>query len=146
MTAFLGIVSAFVARLNQAPAVSDTVLRARDRNIPETKAKAINVTYVGSRPAESVIDGSPVDWTSMIAVECYAKTPANSTPDVALDELINDVYVRLAQDPTLGGLVDEIGTPSIEADYDSIGQRTGWAVMKYPVLHRTSNNTLEPET
>lgn len=143
MTAFIDIVSAFVTRLNQAPAVCDTVLRARDRAVPETKDKALNVTFVGSKPTDGAIDGAPVDWSTVIVVECYAKTPATSTPDVALDALLNDVYVRLAQDQTLGGLVEDIGVPSIEADYDSIGQRTGWAAMKYTVSHRTSNNTLE---
>ena len=75
-------------------------------------------------------------------VECYAKT-IGEAPDVPLDELIAGVYERLAADITLGELVTDIGVPTIQIDYDSHGQRTGWAVMKYPVEHRTSHHKLE---
>ena len=49
-TAFLQIVSAFVDRLESAPAVCDTVLRANDRRVPESKSRALNVYHAGSRP------------------------------------------------------------------------------------------------
>lgn len=141
-TAFLQIVSAFVDRLQAGPAVCDTVLRANDRRVPDSKLKALNVYHAGSKPMEGAIYGAPVDWLTGIVVECYAKTIGDA-PDVPLDELIDGVYQRLAADFTLGDLVDDIGVPTIQIDYDSHGQRTGWAVMKYPVEHRTSHNKLE---
>lgn len=142
-TAFLDITTAFIARLETVPAVCDTILRANDRRVPENKAKALNVYHAGSRPNEGAIAGAPIDWISGIVVECYAKS-STETPDAAVDQLIQDVYARLAADITLGGLVDDIGVPTIQIDYDAQGQKTGWAVLKYPVEHRTDNNTLEP--
>lgn len=141
-TAFLQIVSAFVYRLQAGPAVCDTVLRANDRQVPASKSQALNVYHAGSRPQEGAIYGAPIDWLTGIVVECYAKTIAEA-PDVPLDELIQGVFERLAADITLADLVDDIGVPTIQIDYDSHGQRTGWAVMKYPVAHRTSDNKLE---
>jgi hypothetical protein len=141
-TAFLDITAAVVAILNAAPAVSETILQANDRHVPESKVNALNVYHAGSKPEDGAIYGAPIDWTTGIVIECYAKT-STETSDVAVDPLIKAVYGRLASDRTLGGLVEDIGVPTIQMDYDSKGQRTGWAVMKYPVEHRTSNNTLE---
>lgn len=141
-TDFLKITAAVVGALEATPSVCDTVLRANDRRVPESKTKAINIYHAGSRPEEGAIAGAPIDWITGIVVECYAKTLTDA-PDVAVDELILKVFERLAQDSTLGGLVTDIGVPTIQLDYDAHGQRTGWAVMKYPVEHRTSNNTLD---
>jgi hypothetical protein len=52
------------------------------------------------------------------------------------------VYGRLAQDTTLGGLVDDIGEPMLEAEYSSEGKKTGWIRMTYVIQHRTENLTL----
>lgn len=143
MTAFADLTAAIKSSLEQAPAVCDTILRARDRRVPESKQRAINITFVGARPVEGEINGAPIDWQTTVVVECYAKAAADESADVPLDELVGTVFARLAADHTLGGLVDDISAPTIEADFDSLGERTGWAAMKYTVLHRTANNTLE---
>ena len=141
-TPFALIVSAFIDALDATPAIADVVLRASDRAAPEDKAKAINVVFMGASPQRGTINGAPVDWLSRIGVECYAKTK-NDTPDVVVDDVMKAAYERLASDRTLGGVVDDIGEPEIRAEYDSHGQKTGWVLMTYTVLHRTQNNTLE---
>jgi hypothetical protein len=142
MTAFADITAAFIAALSTAPAVSANIYRARDRVIAEDQATAINVQFDGSEPYAGVMFGAPIDWTSKITVECYARS-ATTSGDLAVDPLLSAAYARLATDTTLGGMVADIGYPHIGAEYDSQGQKTGWVRMTYSVSHRTSNLTLD---
>lgn len=141
-TAFSKVTAAIVAALQAAPAVSAQIYRARDRSVPENCADAVNVQFEGSEPNRGAINGAPVDWISRIAVDCYARS-RTLEGDEAVDELLQSVYERLAANPTLGGVVDDIGEPDIVADYDSLGQKTGWVRLTYPILHRTTGGSLE---
>lgn len=142
MTAFADITAAFIAALSTAPAVSANIFRARDRAIAEDQATAINVQFDGADPYAGAMHGAPVDWLSRISVECYARSSVVSG-DLAVDPLFATVYARLAADTTLGGAVANIGAPSIEAESDAQGQKTGWVRLSYLVSHRTSNLTLD---
>lgn len=140
-TAFNGIVAAFVAALQAAPAVSDDIEHARTRTVPEDSDTAVNVFFDGAAPSPGAIRQAPVDWTTRIVVELYARS--SSVPgDLAIDELIGATYARLAADSTLGGLVSDTGVPTIDAVYDSHGQKTGVYQLAYSVLHRTDNLTI----
>lgn len=141
-TAFANITAAIVSLLKTEPAVSANIFRARDRQMAEEYANAINVQFEGTDPNPGAINGAPVDWNSKFSVECYARTSTTS-PDLAVDPLIAAVYERIAADTTLGGLVTDIGSPIIDAEYSAEGQKTGWVRMTYPILHRTSNLTLD---
>ena len=138
MTVFVDIVSSIIALLNAATPVSSMITRARDKAIPETAANAINVQFDAAQPSPGVILGAPVDWTSKIIVDCYARSMITSG-DLAVDPLLSGVYARLAADTTLGGKVSFIGVPNIETEYDSQGQKTGWIRMTYFIEHRTTN-------
>lgn len=142
MSAFSEIVAAFVAALQANPPVCDVVLRANDRRVGEGTMEAVNVYHAASNPREAAIQGAPVDWVTGIVIDCFART-TGETADLAVDRLLERVYARLAADSTLGGLVDDIGLPTLQLDYDTHGQRTGWVVMRYPVQHRTNAFTLE---
>lgn len=142
ITSFATITGAIVALLQAEPALSQQVFRARDRQLAEEFPDAINVQFDYSTPSRGAISGAPVDWDSKFTIECYART-STTTADLAVDPLLMQVYRRIAADRTLGGLVDDIGEPTIEAEYTAEQQRTGWVRMSYPVMHRTNNNTLE---
>jgi hypothetical protein len=141
-TAFSLIAAAFVAALQTAPAVSAKVYRQRERPITSDDVTAVNVQFDGAVPTPGAIAGAPVDWRTRIMVECYARS-ASASGDVAVDELLKQVYARLAADSTLGGMVANIGEPMIEADCDALGQKTGMVRLTYVVEHRTSNFSLE---
>jgi hypothetical protein len=141
-TAFANITAAFITALSTEPAVSSHIFRARDRQIAEDCTDAVNVQFDGAEPNAGVMHNAPVDWRSRISVECYARS-SSSSGDVAVDALLAAVYARLAQDTTLGGVVDDIGMPTLEAEYETQGQKTGWVRLTYSVLHRTSNLTLD---
>ena len=142
MTQFANITAAFIAALSNAPAVSANIFRARDRTMAEEHIDAINVQFDGADPYTGAMYGAPVDWLSKISVECYARSSVVSG-DLAVDPLFATAYARLAADSTLGGAVADIGTPSIEAENDAQGQKTGWVRLSYLVSHRTSHLTLD---
>lgn len=141
MTAFADIAAKFVDVLIAAPAVSMNVFRARSREVAEQHADAVNVYFEGADPVTSTIAGAPIDWVSRIVIECYART-STTTADVAVDPLIGKVFEKIAADTTLGSLVAYVGPPTIDTEYNALGQKTGWVRMTYPVEHRTSNSTL----
>jgi hypothetical protein len=140
-TAFSGVVAAFVAALEAAPAVCDTIDRARTRPVSDQVASAVNVQWDGAFPQRGAIHGAPVDWTTKVTVDCYASS-VRDTGDVAVDPLLQKVYERLAADTTLGGVVTDVGVPAIEIEYTSEGKKSGWARLTYVVEHRTSNLNL----
>lgn len=141
-TAFTRIADAIVAALQADPPVSTHIERGRDSQIPAEWDDAIDIQFDGAEPHPGAIAGAPVDWMTRISVDCYAR---GTTADggAAVDALLSAAYARLAQDATLGGVVDDIGTPQIAAERDSLGQKTGWVRLLYSVQHRTTNSTLD---
>lgn len=142
-SAFDQIVTAFVAKLQEAPAVCDVVIKNDGRAIDEACQEAVVVFYAGSSmPNRGVITGAPLDWTSRIVVDCFARSKTLSGAE-AVDALMSRVFERLANNPNLGNSEWDIGAPSIDPDADLQAQRTGSAQLTYFVEHRTRNNTLE---
>jgi hypothetical protein len=142
-SAFSKITAALVEMLRADPPLAEVVYRARSRVVPEKAATAINVQFNGALPSASVIAGAPIDWVSKFSIECLARGSVTVGSDEAMDPLLLGVFDRIAADRTLGGLVDDIGEPMIEADYSAEGEKTGWVCLTYPVEHRTQNSTLE---
>lgn len=140
-SAFSAIVGAIVDALSAAPEISRNIFRARERTLAESHVTAINVQWDGAMPNRGAIKGAPIDWQSKVTVECYARSTTQGG-DLAVDPLMVAVYERLANDPTLGGLVSDIECVGIEAQNDSQGQKTGWVGITYSVSHRTSNDKL----
>lgn len=141
MSAFETIVSAVIDALEADPPVSPLIMRAGTRPVPESADTAVNVFFDGAVPSRSTITGAPLDWTTRVAIELYARS-STTTGDLAVSNLMSAVFARLAADATLGGLVDDIGAPSVDPVYDSQGQKTGTYRLTYPVQHRTDNNTI----
>lgn len=142
-TAFSGIVAAIVARLSEAPAVCEAkaIYRARAGVIPDQVDQAISVQFERSTPVAGGIAGAPIDWASVITVECFARSVVEAG-DLAVDPLLQAVFERLAADPTLGGLVGDLAIAGVEAENTSDGKKTGWARLTYVADHRTNNSTL----
>jgi hypothetical protein len=142
-SAFSKITGALVQLVEAEPPIADAVYRARSRAVPQSIRRAINVQFDIGLPQPGAINGAPVDWTSKFSIECFARADAEQNNDEAVDPLLMEVYRRIAADTTLGGLVDNVGEPMIEAEYTADGERTGWVRMTYPIEHRTQQSTLE---
>jgi len=143
-SAFSDITGALMRLLQAEPPIADVVYRARSRVIVQGVTRAINVQFDGGVPQAGVINGAPINWTSKFSIECFARVANAENNDEAVDPLLTAVYSRIAADRTLGGLVDYVGEPMVEAEYSAEGERTGWIRMSYPVEHVTEQSTLEP--
>lgn len=142
-TAFSKIVSAVMATLAATPAVCKSIHRARAHVVPEQEEESISVQWEQAIPQHGTIARAPIDWSSRITVDCYARSGAvGTTGDVVVDPLLERVYERLAADPTLGSMIDDLVIAGIEAENTSEGKKTGWVRLTYIAQHRTENSLL----
>ncbi|ARV17479.1 hypothetical protein AEP_00519 [Curvibacter sp. AEP1-3] len=136
-------VDAIEAALKAGTPVAPLIERGRRRPIPISSATAVAIRPVQIEVAQAqMVSGMPVSWNGSYAVECYARSGKSTSPDVAVDELVQDVYARLMQDPTLGGVVVVIRPQGIAYDFDADGELTACATLVFNVLHRANGATL----
>ncbi|WP_027864263.1 hypothetical protein [Massilia alkalitolerans] len=139
-TAFSKAVSAVISALSTSPAVCKSIHRARAHVVPEQEDESISVQWEQALPQQGTITGAPIDWSTRLTVDCYARSGAvGVTGDVVVDPLLERVYERLAADPTLGGMLDDLVIAGIEAENTSEGKKTGWVRLTYVAQHRTEN-------
>ena len=137
------VVTAMVAALESGTPVAPNIFRVRLRPLAEDTAQAVVVRPEQAEVAQaSDFTGMPLTWTTAISVECYGRSMALTTPDVALDPLIEAVFARVMTDPTLGGLVLSMTPKGIAFDFDSDGEQTACANIVFTVRHRTNGATL----
>jgi len=142
MTVFNDIISAMVDELQTSPPVSSQIHRARVRPLPENWSDAVVIRISDSQLEREAIRGAPVDTDTTIVVECYARH-ASLSPDVVADALMQVTYARLAENPTLGGLVADCVLTSLNWNFDTDTDKTACVSMNYLVRHRTHSLTLE---
>jgi hypothetical protein len=140
-TAFSQVVSAIINALKASPPVCSVIDRARATVVPDQTEKAVSVEWSRATPDAMTIAGGPADWQTIVTVECVARSVKDSG-DVAVDSLLAAVAERLAQDPTLGGLVGDLRIVGLEAENSAEGKKTGWVRLTYVADHRTTNSTL----
>lgn len=140
-TAFSKLVSAAIAALSAQPRICKGIYRARPIAINEQDDEAISVQWDRALPERATIAGAPIDWNTQFSVECFARS-TRYAGDLAVDPLLERVYERLADDPTLGGMVDDLIVVAIEAENAADGKKTGWVKLTYIAVHRTSNQLL----
>ncbi|MDO8778101.1 MAG: hypothetical protein Q7K57_57165 [Burkholderiaceae bacterium] len=141
MTVFAAIVTAIVASLSAGPAVSANVYRARLRPLAASVSTAVVVRLASANPERFDIGGAPVDFTTQIAVECYARS-ITTTADLAADALLESVYARLMADPSLGGTVMDINLAGVNFDFDADAEQFAAITLTLDVRHRASSTTL----
>lgn len=142
-TAFSAITGAIMVALQANPPVCDQVYRARPNAIAEQVERAVTVQWDQALAAAGVIRNAPIDWTTKVSVECFARSgKAGDTGDQVVDPLLDAVFSRLAEDTTLGGLVADLYVAGIEAENSTEGKKTGWVRLTYIVQHRTENGSL----
>ena len=141
-TAFAQVIAAMQSSLQQAPAVSPNVFRARSRVLPEQMTTAVVVRPAQAQREAGVGQGAPALWLTGVALECYARGTASAPVDVTLDALLSDAVARLMADPSLGGLVGFIDPQSVDWDFDVDGAQTACATVVFAVRHATAAGAL----
>lgn len=137
-------VAAIVAALSSGTPVAPQIARVRKRPLAATATQAVAVRPMSVEPGpeQTYPLGQPVSWTSAISVECYARSSAATTPDVAVDSLVESVHARLMADPTLGGVLIGLRVQSITWDFDVDGEQTTCAAIVFVARHRANGATL----
>lgn len=141
-TAFASVVGAVVAALQAAPAVSAQVDRVRVRPVAKASATAIVVRPLGAKPDINVGQGVVGIWATSVTVECYARSAASVSPDVAVDSLLQDAATRLYQNRNLGGLVGDLILTAVAYDFDVDGENTACVTLTYQIQHATAAGSL----
>ena len=137
------LVAAVVDALKAAPAVSPRVERARLRAVPASAGTAVVVRPLGSEVLDDeLLTGRPYVWITSLAVECYARAPQGTSPDVAVDALLEAVYARLLQSPTMGGVATALQPQAITYDYDVDGENVVCATLQINARQMTAGASL----
>ena len=143
MSMINAVVTAVVDALKAPPAVSPRVERVRLRALPASAGSAVVVRPIASDVLDAeLLTGHPYAWTTQLAVECYARAPQGTAPDVAVDALLEAVYARLLKDPTLGGAVAVLQPQAITYDYDVDGENVVCATLQINARQMTSGASL----
>ena len=143
MTAISTAVAAVVAKLQDSPAVSGQIERVRLRPWKASVDTAIVVRPIRSDVLDpQLLGGGAYAWDTAIAVECYARASAGTSPDAAVDSLLGAAYARLMADQTLGGAVRSIEPVNVSYDFDIDDQATACAVIQFVARSVTAQNSL----
>lgn len=143
MTAISTAVAAVVAKLQASPAVSAQVERVRLRPWKASVDTAIVVRPVRSDVVDPQLLGfGAYAWDTAIALECYARAVAGTSPDAAVDALLGAAYARLMGDQTLGGAVRSIEPINVSYEFDVDDQATACAVIQFVARSVTAPTTL----
>jgi hypothetical protein len=140
-TALATLVGSIVTVLSTATAVSSQIYRARMRPMAAQHTDAVVVRILSATPDRVELGGAPIDFTTLVAIECYARS-ATTTPDLAADTLLANVYAKLMADTSLGGTVMDINLTAIDYDFDADADNTACITLTLSVRHRTSSTTL----
>ena len=137
------VVTAMLAALQSAPAVSAQIGRINLRPVAQATNQAVVVRPLGAEARDaSNISHYPTSWATAIAVECYARSTGATAPDQSVDALLEAVYARLMADPTLGGVVVDLQAQSLSYDFDADGDKTACATLVFTALQRANAGTL----
>jgi hypothetical protein len=94
------------------------------------------VRPIDAEPSDATVmaTGQPISWMARVAIECYAKAPAGTAPDAAVDALLTAVYARLVSDPTLGGATRQIQPAGLTYEFDAEAEQVVCATFTFFAL------------
>ncbi len=146
MNAHDAVVDAVLRALRQSPAVTQGLIDedVDAASIGEGVDECISVGIDSSTPGRSSIRGMPIQWSTDVVLECYARVDGRTTlAGRASRALHQRAYARLMADPSLGGVAIDMLEPQLRADRDQQDTRLGCLVATYTVVHRTAAGSME---
>lgn len=113
--------------------------------IPEEDRLAIVVGMDDARPEAVVLSGAPLQWQTVVRVECFARRNARADGGVLPAHALHaQAHARLMADPTLGGIANGLELVRLAADREIAATRAGVLVGFYAIHHRSTHDTLLP--
>lgn len=140
-TAHQAIATAIGDALRAAPALAGgRVYANRVRTLPAGADSFVIVRLDRSMSQAAVL--GVYDWTTSLAVECYARSVGDD-PAVAVDQLLQDAWARLAplQIPDVGQMALVL-EPLIEWQVDEADGGYVCAAFRLSIVHRTPTASL----
>lgn len=138
------VLTAARAVLLQAPAIAGgNVFRGRRRPVDDTVQELVAVRFGGSTPERGSINGSPVDWTTVIRFDCYARGTEVLSGDERAIALHASAWNRLFANSSLGGQVMDMAPAAIDTEDDELDTTLACAIGAVQVMHRTGDYSLE---
>lgn len=138
------VLTAAVATLKQAPAIAGgNVFRGRRRPVDDTMQELVAVRFGGSTPDRGSINGAPIDWSTVIRFDCYARGTEARSGDERAIALHASAWNRLFSNPSLGGLVMDMAPAAIDTEDDELDTTLACAIGAVQVSHRSGAYTLE---
>ena len=142
-TAHRAIRQALVDLLKISPAVAGgRVFPIRDRSIGVDSPNAVVVRLRRSSSELASVIGGPTSWTTLVSVECYGRAASDDSP---ADQVVDDVFDRLASDPTLGDLVMECAPyagDTLNWDSEELDEKLECITAIFEIKHQTTGRTL----
>jgi hypothetical protein len=144
-TQHLQMAKAMVALLLLDPPIAGgRIYRARTRPIGSDAPNGVVVRLERSASQLGSVLGARTSWSTLIAVECYARIDGDA-PDAAADPIVEAVFERLASDPSLGGVAmdtEPLEGDTLSWDFDEFENKLACVTAKFLVRHQTTGRTL----
>jgi hypothetical protein len=146
-TAHSAIAAALVDALRQEPAVADgQVYRSRSRAIGKDTRRAVVVRLARSASTLAAVMGGPTTWQTLVGIECYGRGSGDQL-DEAADQVLSQVFERLAQAATLNGRALDVlplEGDTLAWDHDEFDTGLTCITAQFVITHQTQGRTLNP--
>lgn len=142
-TGFVSLTRLAEAALQPLPGLlglRGSITRQRRRPVAEDDDFTVNVFLHKARGGSRLMGiGGPLDWTTGLAIECMARAGAATSPDEAIDPVLQAAHQLLVQDPALQAAQFYLN-PEVDLEWDQIeaDERVGGVILFYSVRHRTT--------
>jgi hypothetical protein len=141
-TAYAQLVTDIAAALSAATPISNQVYRARLRPIAAQHADTIVVRLGATQVVPKTLAYGRMLCQTEVVVECYARAANSSTPDAAVDALLQAAYARIAGDATVNAATRDVLMTSIAWDFDQENDQLACASMTWQITHQVENNAI----
>lgn len=144
---FLDLRNAVYDLLNANPALADGfILKGRAIPLPPEKDQGIFVRLGRATGQAPFMSSTKVDWDADVVVTLAARAAAGSDGETAVDELLMDVYARLATAPSPPYTDGWVIQPSLVWDCDEADRTLGAAELRLRVRPRSAEGSLAAES
>jgi hypothetical protein len=145
--AFDAVLQAFLTALRATPSLAAGHVLEADTfdGIPQEYSQAIVVGMDSAVPSELVLSGAPLDWGTVIRVDCMSRGDARATDGTRPSStLFAAAHARLVADQTLGGVAGSVELLRVTLAGDIADTTLGVLSAFYRITHRSTGDTLLP--
>lgn len=143
MSTFLAITDAVRDALLADPALAGgRVRRGRALQVSAEEASGIAVNVIRSRADPLDLRGQSLQWETQVAVTVYARAPAGSDGESAVDPLLVSAWARLLDMTPPAGALAVTLDPAVQWDVDEADATIASAQLSLRVVHITTGAAL----